>query len=56
VQQAFDDFPAAERSHYCGPGGVEVMRGFIRQLRERSAQQAAALDGTGPRSRANSGH
>ena len=31
------EFPATEAGHYCGPGGVEVMRGFIRELREKSA-------------------
>ena len=32
-----EEFPAAERGHYCGPGGVEVMRAFVRELRELSA-------------------
>jgi hypothetical protein len=32
-----EEFPAAEHGHYCGPGGLEVMRGFVRQLRGRSS-------------------
>jgi hypothetical protein len=30
----WEEFPAAESGHYCGSGGFEVMRGFIRELRE----------------------
>jgi hypothetical protein len=32
------EFPATERGHYCGPDGFEVMRGFIRELREPAGQ------------------
>jgi hypothetical protein len=32
-----EEFPAGERGGYCGPEGVDVMRGFVRELRERSA-------------------
>jgi len=35
----WEEFPPAESGHYCGPGGVEVMRGFIRELREPAGQR-----------------
>ena len=28
-----EEFPAEKQGHYCGPGGVEVLRGFVRELR-----------------------
>jgi hypothetical protein len=27
------EFPAAEKGHFCGPQGFEIIRGYIRQLR-----------------------
>jgi hypothetical protein len=32
-----EEFPATEAGHYCGPGGVELMRRFISELRQESA-------------------
>jgi hypothetical protein len=27
------EFRATEKGHFCGPGGLEIIRGYIRQLR-----------------------
>ena len=35
----WEEFPARESGHYCGPGGLEVMRGFIRELRDPAGQR-----------------
>ena len=32
-----EEFPAIGRGHYCGPDGIEVMREFIRELRDGRA-------------------
>jgi hypothetical protein len=28
------EFPAPEKGHFCGPEGLEVIRGYVRQLRK----------------------
>jgi hypothetical protein len=32
-----EEFPPTVAGHYCGPGGVEVMRKIVSELREESA-------------------
>jgi hypothetical protein len=27
------EFPATEKGHFCGPDGLEIIRGYVRQLR-----------------------
>lgn len=41
-----EEFPPQAPGHYCGGDGVEVMRAFVRELRNLPASQDAPPDGT----------
>ncbi|MEZ5284333.1 MAG: hypothetical protein R2712_05895 [Vicinamibacterales bacterium] len=45
-----EECPPGMGGGYCGLEGVDVMRVFVRELRERAAKQTAVPDGTGSRS------
>ena len=34
------EFPPERKGSYCGPGGLDVLRGYVKELRVRSLDQA----------------